>query len=312
MINIDKYNKKYSGSFVKLIDENFNIKNPDKKGLIDWKFFSNIDYEKNKTFCCYDDNKIIWQYSNISLKFIKNRKVFSWYICQDMCVSEKYRWKKLISKMSKELYSEIDEKTFTIWFSNINWVKVDKNSKGYWYNVVDRLSNVIFPIFFKSKNHYNYKKIKNFTEIENINFSDFDLLDNQMTINKTNKYIKWRYFDKPNGWYNFFLLEELNKTVWYVIFKKSKNTWTIFDLNCKSCISNKKVISTIKNILKEERVHFLKMNILFNDFWKNFYKWFFNIKFKWNLYFTVKNHNSFDEVDILNKKNWWIIWWDVL
>jgi hypothetical protein len=85
-MEIKYYNEKYLLSFVSLIDDSFWIKNNDKIWLIKWKFFSNPNNDKNKIICSYFEDKVIWQYSNISTNFIYQKENINWYTCQDMCV----------------------------------------------------------------------------------------------------------------------------------------------------------------------------------------------------------------------------------
>ena len=143
-IKIWNYNNDLK-SFTDVIDLNFWIKSIDKTNLIKWKFFKNCNSKKNITICSYLDKKIIWQYSNISHIFSFKNKDIMWYLCQDMCVNKDYRWKWLLVKMSKKLYSEINDNSFTVGFSNDLGVKVDKGSKSYWYNIVDNLKSYYYP-----------------------------------------------------------------------------------------------------------------------------------------------------------------------
>ncbi len=310
-MEIKKFNSKYMESFVVLIDKCFNIKNPDKIWLVRWKFLSNINAIENKIICIYDNDKIVAQYSNIALQILFKNRLFNSYLCQDMCVLEWYRWKWLISKMSKKLYPTITSKTFTIWFSNKNWVKVDKNSKWYWYNIINNLVSYQFPILFKQKNTYEFEKY-NEDKIDKIDFSRFNLFNNYLKIGLDKKYIIWRYFDKPNMDYEFYVIKINEEIKWYVVFKINKWICTIFDFNSNISLQKNILINTFKNISLKNKCNILKIQLLENDFWDNFFWKNIKIKKKENIYFTLKNHNEFDEVDNLNKNNWIIITWWVL
>jgi hypothetical protein len=312
MIEIKMYEEKYIKNFTELIDKCFWIKNNDIFWLIKWKFFHNIYNKNNKIVCAYHENNIIWQYSNISLSFSKNKYIFEWYLCQDMCVSPNYRGKWLISKMSSFLYNSIKEETFSIWFSNEKWIIVDKNSKWYWYNIIDNISKIFIPIIKNNNNFFDFEIISNFDEIKNINFNEFKIFDNLLKIYKSNNYIKWRYFEKPNGNYKFYIIKNEWKIIWYCVFRFNHKICTIFDFNIIDNKDNKKFIYTIKKIAYNNKIYIISFQILYNNFWKNLLKWFFHIKTKSKIYFTIKNHNNFDKIELLDKENWSILTWDIL
>jgi len=312
-MEIKEYSEKFLNSFIYLIDNSFWIKNNNKIWLIKWKFFSNPNNNKNKIICSYFNNKIVWQYSNIATSFTYKKENINWYTCQDMCVLKEFRWKWLISKMSKYLYSNIKEDSFSIWFSNKFWVKVDQNSKWYWYTVIDKLISYILPTFLSFNKNYNFKKIKNLDELKNINFSNFDIFDNYIKINSSFDYIKWRYFNKPNSNYNFFLIyDEKENILWYIILTFKKWFWNIYDFNSIKTINNKKMIYTFKKISIANNVFFLRIQVLKNNFWKFFFKWFLKINKNEDIYFTIKKHNEFQKVNIIDKENWIIKTWNIL
>jgi len=308
MIKIEKFNKDIIW-FTNLIDECFSIKVKNKQGLVKWKFFNNINNSKNKIICWYDGNKIISQYSNIYFNFIKNKKTIDWYLCQDMCVSKKYRGQWLISEMFKKLYSEIEEKTLTIWFSNSSWVKVDKNSNWYWYNIIDNLVNYYFSsVIFKK--WYSFEKIENSANLENIDFSKFNFFEDKLQINKTKEFIKWRYFNDSD--YNFYVFKFNDEIIGYWVFKHTKTISTLFDFNCIKNIDEKKLVNTFKNISFKNYNLIFRIIILENNFWKKLFVWFFKISKNTQIYFTIKKHNNFDKLNVLDREEWKIMWGDVL
>jgi hypothetical protein len=311
-MKINNFNLKYLDSFTNLIDKCFWISNKDKTWLIKWKFFSNINFKENKIICTYENNEIVAQYSNIAKEFLYRNKIFNWYLCQDMCVLKWFRWKGLISKMSKQLYSSIEEKTFTIWFSNKNWVKIDKNSKWYWYKVIENISSFFLLSFLKSNNSYSYEFVNNVSKLSKINFEKFNLFQDYLKINSSFEYIKWRYFDKPNSNYKFYLLKNGEKNIWYVIFRFYKWFWIIYDFNVKNNVELKILVNTFKNISNENKKYILKIQLLDNLFWQIIFSVFFKIILKDKIYLTIKNHNWFNYIDNLDKNNWVIMTWDIM
>lgn len=312
-MEIKEYNSNFFNSFVSLIDKSFWIKNKDKIWLIKWKFFDNPNNDKNKIVCSYFDDKIVGQYSNISKSFWYKDEIINGYLCQDMCILKDFRWKWLISKMSKYLYSNISESTFSIWFSNKQWVKVDRNSKQYWYKVIDNFKTYILATFLNNKNTYIFKKIISLDDLKNIDFDKFDLFSEYIKNKNDYNYIKWRYFDKPNNDYNFFLIyNDLWKIVWYVIFRFKKWFWIIYDFNTIKKIDNKIFIWTLKQIWYLNKCYFIRIQLILNGFWTNFFKDFLKFKLNENIYFTAKNHNWFNKINILDKENWIIVTWDIL
>jgi len=311
MLTIGKYHKNDHNNFVDLIDECFWLQSQKKYDLVHWKFHTQLFSHKNRIICAYDEWKIVWQYSNIAYNFSKGDASIEWYLCQDMCVSKSHRRQWLITKMSTKLYDSIDKKTFTIWFSNSQWVKVDKNSNGYWYNVIDNLTSFYFPAIYK-KEWYSFREIKSTSDFDTINFQDFNLFKKLLCFTKMKKYIKWRYLDKPEANYSMYHIQKDNKSVWFCIFKYVNKIATLYDFNCVKTVNTKKLMYTFKNICFNERYFIFRIIVLENLFWKDIFKWFLNIKKKEEIYFTVKKHNNFDSFDILEKEKWGIIWGDIL
>ena len=312
MTQIDKYSKNHFESFVTLIDECFSIKNTSKHGLVKWKFFSEIFDHKNMTICAYDENKVVWQYSNIAFEFKTKKDIIQWYLCQDMCISKSHRWQKLITKMSSFLNETISSQTFSIWFSNALWVKVDKNSNWYWYKVIDHLKSIYLPILFNKKTSYSYNKIDNYLELEKVDFSHFNNFDNFISINKNLSYLKFRYFLKPNSDYNFYMISNNKIDIWYVVLRYKKWIVTIFDFNFISDISNNDIMNIFNNLTKKYNSYLLKIQLLYNDYWKWFFKWYLKFKSNENIYLTIKNHNWYNKCNNLEKNNWIILTWDIL
>ena len=217
--------------------------------------------------------------------------------------------------MSKKLYWDIKEDTFTVWFSNKNWVKVDKNSKWYGYVVIDRLKKLYFLAFYKKKLFYNFYEINDFYEIDKLNFNEFNFFSDKFTFNKTKEYIIWRYFKKPNRDYKIYLLKDNNLIIWYVVVKINGKDLVIFDFNLKKYdnFERKKIINTFNNICLSNNRYIFTLHVLYNLFWKNLFKGFFKIKINGDNYFTLKNHNNFlNRESNLNKNNWIIISGDIL
>lgn len=313
-INIKKYNNDLK-NLSYLIDESFWIQLINKTKLVEWKFMQNINHKKNKIFCAYEDERIIGQYSNISHIFSFKNFLLEWYLCQDMCVLKEYRWQGLISQMSKKLYSNIKEQTFTIWFSNNLWIKVDKNSKWYWYNIIDNMKWYYFPTFL-SKKWYEFEKIYNFKSLDVIDFSKLNIFSNFIKINQNKNFIKWRYFDNPNiKKYDIFLVKENSEIIWYCIFSKNSKSYNLLTFDTCKNIDRIKLINTFKSIAINEKYYLLSIILLENIFWNNFLKWIIKINKKIDTYFTIKNHNDFSELwkkSNLNKENWIILSRDIL
>lgn len=313
MQHIKEYDPWFFKSFVDLVDSCFWIQNIDKAWLIQWKFFQTPNKNNNKTICSYSNNQIVWQYSNIAIEFLYQKKSIDGYLCQDMCILPAFRWQWLISQMSTILYKTITKPSFSIWFSNEYWVKVDKNSKWYWYNVIDNLTSYTLPTIFIAQKTYHFRQIYQISELQNINFTQFDAFSNYIQTNNTFEYMKWRYFDKPNGNYNFFwIYNNKNKIIWYVVLKFKKWVATIHDMNYTTTTNQVKLIYTLKKIWLYNKMALMTIQVLNNAFWEKFFSSFLNKKRQSKIYFTLKNHNNFEEFDILNKEKRIIQTWDIL
>lgn len=311
-MEIKKYNSNFFQSFVDLIDHCFSIQNTDKSKLILWKFFLNPNHFENIIICAYDKNIIVWQYSNIATHFLYKQQSLLWYVCQDMCVLTDFRGQWIVSKMSRFLYSNSNQTTFSVWFSNSQWVKIDIYSQWYGYKILKQFYSYTFLNFWYQKDCYEYKKIIHKNELQNINFQKMNYFDEFIKIHGDREYIQWRYFEKPNSQYHFFSLYDNNTMIGYVICTFKKWYCNIYDINFIKNIDTKKMISTWKNIWFHHNTFFLRILVVKNNFWKKFFDWFFKIQKKQNIYFTLKKHNNFEKIDIFDIEKWMIKTWDIL
>src|SRR5260221_9654961 len=152
--NFEKYSQKYFKFFTSLLTKSFNIKNADKEGLIKWKFFDSIHEGKTITYIALDGkNNVVGQYTNLPFKIARKNRIYKTMDCVDMTTDINHRGMGIISKLSKLVYKEINEKKydFSIGFSNDEGVKVDKNSSNYGYKIVGRFARYYKFIVYRKK-----------------------------------------------------------------------------------------------------------------------------------------------------------------
>ncbi len=313
-MQLEYYKKQYLWSFIQLIDECFWLEAKNQQAYIVWKFFTDIssgNSTKNRTVIALSGDNIVGQYTNKAYSFSLWNETVAWYLCQDMCVAKTHRRQGLITKMSKKLYSDISEKTLSIWFSNAQWVKIDTKSKNYWYNVIGNLCSVILPALYFWKT-FDTELITDKKILETIDFSVFNRTDDYYQINKTKEYLIWRYFLKPEGKYVFYLFKKSEKIIWYTVYKIIKNKLYVCDSAFVKNINSEYIVNTHKKIALKQSCYSLTFITIYNDYWRDFLKNRFKIIKNQDLYFTLKQHNQYKKTWLLNKEKWIIQWGDIL
>lgn len=93
----------------------------------------------------WDSHRLAAQYACLLIDLKLRESTITVGMSLNMCVHPDYRGQGLIKQVSKPVYEEIGERggVAGVGFSNADGVKVDRNSKGYGYQVVGQLGSTI-------------------------------------------------------------------------------------------------------------------------------------------------------------------------
>jgi hypothetical protein len=314
-----KFNQKYFESFAKLLIDNFEFDNKDKRASIFWKFFHPFLQDKTVTYIALYKNKIVSQYSNIPYPVSFNNHQYKTMLCADMATDENHRGQKLISKLSAKVYEDVEKQNydFSIGFSNDDGIKVDKNAKNYNYQIVGAFVRYFRFLIFPTHSEFQLIKVKDFDK----NWVDTN--ENYLHVLKDYAFLQFRYVKKPHNTYTIykFMYDQVNQG--YVVIRKVGKIVYIYDIILEK-YRKEIIIAALKGIesalQKECRV--LIINVMDNSFWKDIFKkahYLTKKHNKINHHLTVKIHNEkldrelfIDTKRLRDKDNWFLMNGDIL
>lgn len=242
------YENRFEPSFVQLLRGSFGMLSADPDTHIRWKFFDHPYASSNRICCAVDEaaegatdvsaspckTTIAGQYANVGRSFSRQGKEYPGYLCQDMCVHPDYRGRGLILGMSKPVYEDMPSGTFTIGFSNEQGVQVDRNSQEYGYKVIRELTTTYFPLlpFVGSlPTGWTFHEASS-DEFRSLPFGSFRLFSERIRISHSSEYAVWRYADRPDSDYRYFVFSDANgNIVGYAVFRPTKRGISLIDFD---------------------------------------------------------------------------------
>lgn len=235
-------------------------------------------------------------------------------ICTDMCTDVMHRGRGLISKLSNNVYEQVEKNgyDFSIGYSNDEGVKVDTFATNYNYEIIGKFVRYFKFIVRKKKTGYRLEMIHSLDRDYYSHYSKY------IRIKKDHDYLFWRYFKKPNSEYEMYKIIDGEKNVGYVVLRPIRYKCYIYDIvtendDMKHMVS---VLRSIENKMYERKTRFIVYNVLDNSYWKklfNKYKYFKRTNNTINYYLTIRIHNSkIPKEIILNKENWLLMNGDIL
>jgi hypothetical protein len=231
-----------------------------------------------------------------------------------MATHPDFRGKGLISNLSKLVYKDVEKSgaSMSIGFSNEEGVQVDKHSTNYGYHIIGKFETYYHIVTQRKKTNCTLSKISSFKETV-LQQKDF------YSINKTVKYLDWRYKDNPNHDYLFYEAKMEDKFIGYVVLKKSKLKTRVVDVICPddSTTTTRNIITAINNLALTDGKRLTTFSVLDNKFWHSVFNKTLSFKktLKKNSYYlTIKIHNTklFNEEELLNVDNWLCFSGDIL
>ncbi len=187
-----------------------------------WKYKGNNPYGKSLVWVATDKKKIVATFSIIPLEYIIDGKVVKGSCSIAMIVHPDYQNKGLIKFVADKLFNEakINKIRFVYGYPNENAYQIHKVFFSY--------TDISMQKLYFQKIHKDLK-----IKLENkilINESErFDKADNKflkkasnqrkVSLKRTNDFLNWRYFDRPDYQYKVFKFVKNNNLIAYVVLK---------------------------------------------------------------------------------------------
>lgn len=260
-----------------------------------WKHFSHFFDDKSIGMIAIDKKEVCAFVCFVPI-IISNNNIFlnNFYLCAIQCTHPNYRRRGIISDLTKIIENKLGNNIEYIGFSNRSGIKIDKFSKKINYQIIGQFKKKIIPSFPYRKT-YKIEQIYNIPKKINYNSTYFGILKN---IN----YLKWRYEDNPKNKYKYFKVLNNSEIIGYIICKKRKVGYEMFDLilhNYDKNIYNLTIKSFAKFSLSKgvplTYYEFLP-NVFFNKCFSNI----LSFSKKIPIFLTIKSNNN----NLKNIENW--------
>ncbi|MBK8139193.1 MAG: GNAT family N-acetyltransferase [Chloroflexi bacterium] len=288
-IEIEYFRPDRLSALVRLLDDSFQIANPDKAELVRWKFFAPIHRGGTVMAVALDDNRVVSQYANTPLVLSDGGRPLSAMVCADMATAPQYRGRGLISQLARDVYARVVHSgaVLSIGYSNDAGVKVDMNARGYGYRVVGRFARYVSPVLRARTTPIRLEPAAE--------FNDGHLpvpSASSLSICKSADYLTWRYLRKPNADYRIFRIAHGPHSLGYAILRDSGQRAHLVDLIAEPTPD---LIRAVQNTVRASGKRVLVVYVLDNPFWHQTLRGFVRIPRQArleNYYLTVKPHTS--------------------
>lgn len=312
-LKIVKYDKYLIPSVTTLLQDCFPKKNCINQDVVNWKY----ELNPNPNLFSYEavtrSGAIASHYCNLEIPVIYNNKILKSLICLDMATLPEFRRMGLISQLSALVYKDVvkNQFDFSFGFSNEEGINIDIYAKNYNYEIIGPFSTFLAPTFINIQSQLNFEKVSKFPSEKTFNpYPGF-------SICKSDRYLTWRYIQKPGNNYHIFKITQGNVCLAYIIMRFNHIFSEILDIILCVKTDITKIIQTGKEISKKFNKPFQLVSVLENKFWsqtlygQGFYQWPYS---KHRHYLTVRNHKpkaSWSR-SIINPEKWWLMGGDIL
>ena len=273
-------------------------------------------------------------------------------LSQDTVTDEKFRGKGLFTSLAEELYREVqrDGVLFTYGFPNKNsaygffnklkWREIKPLNimvkpvyiKGYDYSHLPYIGNKsVMRFLFKSvlllhnstfdksiDRDISVEEIKDFSPVFDEIWERFNY-KSLITVIRDNRYIKWRFFDKPENNYRTFIFYKSKNPAGYLITSVIKK-FGIDNLFVVDFIANdssilKSMVFRIDEIARESHTPVISVmlpSVYRRYFYLSGYVKLLERLFPQDLHFGVRIHNEFENSSsVYDIDNWYLTWSDI-
>lgn len=305
----DKLGEGHLARLTDLLDECFRIRNPDKKAIIRWKYFG-----RGERFCiaygAFYGKKLVSFYSNVSMPTRMGQKTYDSYASFDMATSASHRKRGLISVLSKKVYQEIDfsKAVFSFGFSNGKGVKVDRNASSYGYHVLGSFDRYVALARRRDpKTLYRVQEVAKLTDSRTVS--------QLLTIDCTEKFVEWRYQEKPGAKYTFLELRDGDTMTAQVILIKKNLRMNIYKIIPMSSFDLMKALQTVQDFVARKKKYFLSVYPLQNSIWSQslYSAGFRRLHTRQTYYLTVRPSIDKPQPEgLLDADSWFLMGGDIL
>jgi GNAT superfamily N-acetyltransferase len=297
----------------RLLEETIGVQTRNKQTLLEWKYFHPFLEKRTISYSAKtSEGKIVSHYCNLLLKLQHNKTTIYATLCTDMATQKDHRGKGLISQLSKRVYEEVEKQGYllSLGYSNKDGVKVDRNAKGYKYQIVGNFTVYLKLVINVSRHTHRLQEITNFLE-KTINISPLTY-----SVEKSKEYLTWRYLKKPENTYKIYITQDHT----FIILKFLGKICYVHDIIFQKEPTVKSFIEIMQSIEKEaveNNIRIVLYNVLENNLWRTVFhqaKYIKNHIFSTERYLTIRihNHEKINSEEILNKENWYIMNGDIL
>lgn len=282
--SIEAYCDSHLPALVRLLDETFHIRNPDKLALIRWKYFDEIHAGGTVMSLAMAGGRAVSQYANAPITLSDDARPFPAMVCADMATAPGYRGRGLISKLARDVYSRVvqSDAVLSVGYSNEAGVQVDRSAKGYGYHVVGRFARYLRPLLFALSTPYRLEPVKDFAAV--------CTYGEGLRIYKSPAYLTWRYLRKPHADYRVFRVSRGGATEGYAVLRAARGRCHLVELTTSP---EPDVLRAVQNTALSWGRRALLVYVLDNDYWRESLRGFVRVPSNprlENYYLTVKPH----------------------
>lgn len=312
---IVKYSPIFLSFLTKLLTQSFSIKNKDKTGLIQWKYFDSFFKNKSVTYIALDNhNNVVGHYSSMPITIQSGKTTYKATLSTDAATDVNHRGKGIMSELANKLYNDLRTQgyEFSFGFPNKTGVVMDKYSKNYGYKVVGIFAGYLKFVITRKKTPHTLTKINSPDSLKDIEYAS----ENYCTIKKDKAYLTWRYLKKPNNEYEIYRIDHSKNIVGYAILRFTKRKAYIYDIvtNRNEISDMKSILHSIENKALDRNVRLVIYNVLDNEYWKKLFRFPYlkKVNNRNNYYFSVHIHDNRFNPSVTNKERWLLMSGDIL
>lgn len=242
-----------------------------------WRFQDNPFSDEIMIHLMWEGDLLVGHYAVSPVEMIVNGEVTKTALSMTTMTHPEYNGRGIFTQLSSSLYDELKEehKYAMVWgFPNNNsHYAFIKNLK--WKNLATiPMLSLKIANFKKVEFNLNFKQHSNFTESLSQKLSSINKV---VRINKTEKYLNWRYVSNPSANYKIISINEESGIIVYKLIPSFSNA-DKFEIDIMEIQFNQNLMQLqelLSSILELEKVEIEKFNIwvsIFSDDYLHFKK----------------------------------------
>jgi hypothetical protein len=268
-----------------------------------WRFWQNPFCDEKYIHLMWEKGELIGHYAISPIELIINDQVFQTGLSMTTMTHPQHTGKGIFSLLANSVYQQIQKRGF-----KMVWGFPNYNSHHTFIKNLNWKDIAIVPML---KLKANFLKMDpsgtiNYVESEVGLSNIFVSMDGKISLNKTDKFFKWRYFDNPESQYQIIVNKENNSSMVFKLIKSLDNQHTfdidIMEVTLSSENDLRKLITFIINSKSDKTVD--SVNTWINIHSDNF-KYFEKVGFKYEKPLTFFSSQAFENKTFLEDiRNW--------